>query len=172
VSQIPPETPTDDRSQVDLYWAGYSGVALLPGAIGYLVLAYVLIAFGPSVFAFLGLDPDWGAFLLFQSIVIVGIGIALLGLYRGACFVYRVTATHLYCDFGSFSKPTPRLDLALFQRAVVRQGPVQRLLHVGSVTVLSADRKPLRLAGLLHPEKFACFLEATAAKLPPSKATL
>ena len=78
---LPTEPP--DPGQPDLYWAGVSGWAMLPGArVGETISAVAMLA-GPWLGSLIRLPADWTAFVLFWVTVVAWITAGLVWTYRG-----------------------------------------------------------------------------------------
>lgn len=146
--------PSTDPAEPDLYWAGPSGWAMIPGALLGGVLSAVLMFGGPPVAARIGMDADWGTFLWFWVAIAGWAAAGLVWAYRGACFVYRLTPRHLYTDFGPLYRPMAPVELRAVTAVECPVGPLRRLLNVGPVVVRVGDR-PLRLPGVFRPDAFA-----------------
>jgi len=83
-----------------------------------------------------------GAYVLWRG-VRIGILAARLRTTR-----YRLTNQRLTVESGLLSRSMVEVDLRSVDDLVFRQGPVERLLGIGSITVVSSDRTAPRL-GLL-----------------------
>jgi hypothetical protein len=131
-------TEPDDPAEPDLYWAGHSGWAMLPGlVIGVAGSAVVMLA-APSVGNLADLSPDTTAFLRFWLVFIGWIAAGLVWAYRGASFVYRLT-----------------VRLADVTAVECRAWSLRRLFGVGAVVVRARSRPPLYLGGVFRPHQFA-----------------
>ncbi|HVK13663.1 MAG TPA: PH domain-containing protein [Gemmataceae bacterium] len=158
----PTEPP--DPGQPDLYWAGVSGWAMLPGVIVAGAVSAVAMLGGPPLGAFVGLPADWTAFVLFWVTVVFWIGIGLTWIYRGASYVYRLTPGRLYLDFGMLYRPTPPVELDRVEAVEVRAWALRRLFGVGSVIVHTAGGRPIRMRGIFRPHEFADAIRAAIKK--------
>jgi uncharacterized membrane protein YdbT with pleckstrin-like domain len=148
-------TAADDPAEPDLYWAGHSGFAMLPGAVvGAAVSAVVMLA-APSVGSLVDLSRDTTAFVRFWLVLLGWAAAGLVWAYRGASYVYRLTPRHLVVEYGMFHRPVapiPLIDVtAVDQRAWV----LRRLFGVGAVVVRADGRAPVRLSGVFRPERLA-----------------
>jgi membrane protein YdbS with pleckstrin-like domain len=155
-----PTTEPPDPGQSDLYWAGVSGWAMLPGVIVGGAISAVAMLGGPPIGILVGLPADWTAFVLFWVTVVAWIAAGLIWTYRGASFVYRLTPTHLYLDFGAIFRPTPAVDLRTVESIEVRAWQLRRLFGVGAVIVHATGRPPVRMRGIFHPHQFADAIRA------------
>ncbi len=162
-----PERP--DPSELDLFWSGQSGFAMLPGlVIGVLASAVVMLA-APPIGDWIRLPEELTAFLRFWLVLIGWIILGLIWSYRGAAFVYRLTSSHLYIDFGMLYRPTPPIELTSVTNVECQAWALRRLFRVGSVIVSVAGREPVRLRGIFHPQLFADAIRAAAAKRQKSE---
>ena len=103
----------------------------------------------PAYRAHLGLLV-WGVLL-----APVGIGLILLARawYRVASTRYRLTTQRLFAQTGLIAKNLEEVELFRVKDVTLRQGVLDRLLGVGTVTVLSTDdtAPKLELAGIRDP---------------------
>ena len=153
-----------DPAEVDLFWSGQSGFAMLPGlVIGALASAVVMLA-APPVGDWIRLPENWTAFLRFWLVLIGWLILALMWSYRGASFVYRLTSSHLYVDFGILYRPTPPIELASVTKVECQAWALRRLFRVGSVIVSVKGREPVRLRGIFCPQLFADAIRAAVAR--------
>ena len=148
-------TESDDPAEPDLYWAGHSGWAMLPGlVIGVAVSAVVMLA-APSVGDLVSLAPDTTAFIRFWIVLIGWVSAGLIWAYRGASFVYRLTPRHLYVEFGRLYRPVRPIRLADVTGVECRAWTLRRLFGVGAVIVRAEGRPPVRMGGVFRPHQFA-----------------
>ena len=93
----------------------------------------------------------WGVLLL----PVVGLGLILLARawYRVASTRYRLTTQRLFAQTGLIAKNLEEVELFRVKDVTLRQGVLDRLLGVGTVTVLSTDdtAPKLELAGIRDP---------------------
>lgn len=104
----------------------------------------------PAYRAYLGLLV-WGLLLL----PVVGLGLILLARawYLVASTRYRLTTQRLFAQTGLIAKHLEEVELFRVKDVTLRQGVLDRLLGVGTVTVLSTDdtAPELELAGIRDP---------------------
>jgi hypothetical protein len=153
-------TDPDDPSEPDLYWAGHSGFAMLPGAVVGAALSAVVMLAAPSVGGLANLAPDTTAFIRFWLILLGWAAAGLVWAYRGASYVYRLTPRHLFVEYGMLRPPTPPIPLRDVTDVEQRAWLLRRLFGVGAVIVRAAGRPPVRLRGVFRPER----LEAAIRK--------
>jgi membrane protein YdbS with pleckstrin-like domain len=164
------DADSPSRAEIDLFWAGYSGWAFVPRAIAYAICCVLAFSFGPSLFALLGIDRDWGSVILFQTALAVGAIIAGVAFYRGAGYVYRLTPTRVYVDFGALSYPTQPIELARIEKIDVLILPLMAWFDVGTIVIREAGRKPIKLRGILRPQALANLIrEVSKLSGDPSK---
>lgn len=148
-------TEPDDPAEPDLYWAGHSGWAMMPGLVIGIALSAIVMLAAPSVGDLVDLSPDTTAFLRFWLVLIGWIVAGLVWAYRGASFVYRLTPRHLFVEFGRLYRPIPPIRLADVTAVECRAWSLRRLFGVGAVVVRAHSRPPLYLGGVFRPQQFA-----------------
>jgi hypothetical protein len=165
----PPPTKTADassvRQEVDIWWGGYSGAALVP-SFAVCVLTTIIIVEVAYYLWDLGLVRDSQArWLSYHFNILLWITLAVFGGYRLASYEYRLTTRRLFCLRGwVLSSPLP-VKLTDVKNVRVVQSFVQRWLHVGQVVVEAADRAgPIVFAGVREPHKVA---EAIRREIKP-----
>jgi hypothetical protein len=157
-----PEAP--DPAEADLYWAGHSGWAMMPGAVLGGVVS-VIVLFGlPRLGDWLDLPEEWTAFVRFWVVLISWIAAGLVWAYRGASFVYRLTPVRLYADFGMLYRPVPPIELAKVTGIEQRAWALRRAFGVGAIVVRSDGRPPVRLRGIYRPDQFADAIRSAVEK--------
>jgi hypothetical protein len=164
-----PEPDFPDPSEPDLYWSGHSGFAMLPGVVvGALASAVVMLGLSPFG-ELVNLPEDWTAVLRFWLVLLGWVAAGLVWSYRGAAFVYRLTPSHLYADFGILYRPIPSTPIAIITKVEGGAWALRRLFRVGSVTVYAEGREPLRMSGIFRPELFADAIRAAVEKAQAGK---
>jgi hypothetical protein len=155
-------TESDDLSEPDLYWAGHSGWATLPGAVVGIGISVVVMLAAPSIGNLADLTPSTTALIRFW-LVLTGWAVAgVVWAYRGASFVYRLTPGHLYVDFGMLYRPVPAFRLADVTSVECWAWRLRRVFGVGSVIVQSSGRDPVRMGGIFRPDRFADVIRRAA----------
>jgi membrane protein YdbS with pleckstrin-like domain len=152
---MPASTDPTDPAEPDLYWAGHSGWAMIPGVLVGLVLSAIVMFGLTSAGDLLGLASQTTALVRFWVVLLGWLGAGLVWAYRGASFVYRLTPTHLYVDLGMFTHPVPAIPLAAVTEVKCQAWALRRLFGVGAVVVHVAGRPTLRLRGIFRPQQFA-----------------
>jgi hypothetical protein len=154
-SRMAKPTIPPDPAEPDLYWAGHSGWAMIPGLVIGAVVS-VIVLFGlPPIGDWIGLPYDWTAFLLFWITFFCWVAAGIVWAYRGSSFVYRLTPRRLYVDFGALYPPVTPIDLSGVTGVECRAWALRRLFGVGAIIVRAEDRPPVRLRGIFRPERFA-----------------
>jgi membrane protein YdbS with pleckstrin-like domain len=149
-------------------WEASPSLSLLLGQVlrvtlVFLISAVLLLVVFPALFAGLGdvgrttwVDPSKATFIVWvvlgAYLAVRGIRIALLAA-RLRTTRYRATSQRLQVESGLFSRSLLEVDLRSVDDLVFHQGPVERALGIGSVTVVSSDRTVprLRLQGVKDP---------------------
>jgi membrane protein YdbS with pleckstrin-like domain len=149
--------PTDetDPAEPDLYWAGHSGWAMLPGMLVGAALSGVVMLAGRWVARWVELPPEPTAFVRFWLVFLCWVAAALVWAYRGASFVYRLTPRQLYLEYGMLYRPMPPVPLADVESVECRAWTLRRLFNVGAVVVHAKGRPPVRMGGVFRPQQFA-----------------
>jgi hypothetical protein len=148
-----------DPAEPDLYWSGHSGWAMLPGLVaGGAASALVMFA-APPIGDWVRLRDDWTAIIRFWIVFTSWIAAGLVWAYRSGSYVYRLTPTLLYADFGMLYRPIPPIALDRIASVECQAWVLRRLFRVGTVVVRAEGRKPLRLRGIYRPEQFASAIQ-------------
>lgn len=110
-----------------------------------------IMEFGPSAKGFIG-KIIWGIIL---TPVIIGL-FMLLGVFITVKSTrYKLTTQRFFVQTGLISKRIEELELFRVKDVSMKQGIIQRLLGVGSVTILSTDDSTpvVHVTGISKPEK-------------------
>ena len=104
----------------------------------------------PAARAYLG-SIVWGVLLL--PVFLLGGLLWLRVWYKTAATRYRLTTQRLFVQTGLVAKKLEEVELFRVKDVTLRQGVLDRLMGVGTVTVLSTDDTTprLELAGILQP---------------------
>lgn len=145
----------DDPAEPDLYWAGHSGWAMLPGAVIGAGLSAVVMLAAPSVGDWVNLAPDATAFIRFWIVLVGWVAAGLAWAYRGASYVYRLTPRFLFVEYGMLARPVPPIALRDVTAVECRAWTLRRLFGVGAILILAEGRTPVRLSGIFRPNQFA-----------------
>jgi membrane protein YdbS with pleckstrin-like domain len=158
--------PTDsaDPAEPDLYWAGHSGWAMLPGLVVGVVLSAVVMLGLTSVGDWVDLDPETTAFIRFWVVLLGWIVAGVVWAYRGASFVYRLTPRHLFIDFGMLFRPVAPIPLTDIEEIEWRAWALRRLFGVGSLILRVRGRPPVRLRGIFRPQQFLAAIRRATKK--------
>jgi hypothetical protein len=155
-----PSAEPPDPAEPDLYWAGHSGWAMVPGfVLGVIASAAVMLS-APPIGRWVDMPPDWTAFLRFWLVFLGWVAAGIVWAYRGASFVYRLTPLRLYMDFGMLYRPVPPIALVEIDDVECRAWRLGRTFAIGSVIVNAKDRAPIRLRGIFNPRRFADAIRA------------
>jgi Bacterial PH domain len=158
----PKDSP--DPAEPDLYWAGHSGWAMLPGVVVGIVASLVVMFGLPRLGDWLDLPDEWTAVVRFWLILIGWLAAAAVWAYRGGSFVYRLTPTRLYADFGMLYRPTASIALEQVTAVECRAWALRRLFGVGAVIIRAEGRPPVRLRGIFRPDEFARAIQEAVRK--------
>jgi membrane protein YdbS with pleckstrin-like domain len=143
-------------AEEDIWSGAYSAKAMAGSflAAGVLtLLAAVLAAFGGP--------PAWAAFLI--GAIVVWAGLGLLYLYRRLTVRYRLSTYRFFHDTGLLSRTGNRVEVIDIDDVTVQQGPIERLLGVGTIHIASSDKTnpELALPGINDARRVADLIDGT-----------
>ena len=128
----PPEKPMapaeDAEAEVDIWWGGYAGRAMLPSFLACAAATVVLIATAIYLANVCGLHGDPVRYLVYAlagslwTIQLLRWGSRMVGTN------YRVTTRRIYCWQGLLASPGRPIDLARVSRVLVEQSWWEREL--------------------------------------------
>lgn len=125
----------DDDPEEELWAGGYSPRAMAgPAAV---VVAVSLVAFMVA-----GLYGGWEYVL--PGVFLLWIGLAAVLAYRRMDVGYRLTSQQLFHKKGILRRVTDRIEVIDMDDIRFTQGVVERVLGIGTVSIISSDRS--------HPE--------------------
>lgn len=103
----------------------------------------------PTAKTFLG-QIIWGVITI---PILVGIGLLLNAWYKTAALRYRLTTQRLFVTTGLIAKHEEEVELYRIKDVTVRQGLLQRVMGIGTITVLSTDdsNPRIQLFGVNRP---------------------
>lgn len=131
-------------------WQGTPSVALLAGHFAGIVLVLVAVPLLSRFFASTMPEMDRAAGMIrfgwFATAILVVIqSIALLVAWiRLRSTMYRVTNQRIQVEQGIFSKTVDEIDLRYVDDSTFTQSLVERILGIGSVTLISSDKSSPR----------------------------
>ena len=131
-------------------WQGTPSMALLAGHLAGIVLVLVAIPLLARFFASTMPEMDRAAGMIrfgwFATAILVVIqSIALLVAWiRLRSTMYRVTNQRVLVEQGIFSKTVDEIDLRYVDDSTFTQSLVERILGIGSVTLISSDKSSPR----------------------------
>jgi uncharacterized membrane protein YdbT with pleckstrin-like domain len=136
-----PGAPVSPRKEETL-WQGTPSIALLAGHFAGIVAVAVGIPLFTRFFA--GTIPDGGGLVttgwVITAILLVVQGIALLIAWiRLRSTMYRITNQRVLVEQGVFSKTVDEIDLRYVDDSTFTQNLMERILGIGSVTLMSSD---------------------------------
>lgn len=164
-------------------WQGTPSAKALLGAIVAAVLfslavcLAVYFAYRPLITLLAGISPELGqdlelhrdtVFLVALALVaiVVGVRLARLG-WRLAVLKshrYRITNQRVVIESGVLAKRIDELDMRTVEDLDFRQSALERLLHIGDITLISSDRSDARtrLVGIAQPRELRELLRNAA----------
>jgi membrane protein YdbS with pleckstrin-like domain len=164
LTRMAARTDPTDPAEPDLYWAGHSGWAMLPGFVVGLVLSVVVMFGLTSAGDLVNLNPETTAFIRFWVVLIGWVVAGVVWAYRGSSFVYRLTPQHLFVDFGLVYRPVPPIPLDEIEGIESRAWALRRLFGVGAVIVKAKDRPPVVMSGIFRPPQFVAAIRRAMKK--------
>ena len=134
--------------RVDLHWSRY----IVPGAwalLGGMGLLGMLIAtvYAESKDAKVSLS----VFVMMALIHFLPIFIRWLG---NKCKVYAVTNTRVYIEEGIIFKSKIDIPFSKINDITMSEGPIQRLLGSGNISIMTGHSKPTAIKDITSPEVF------------------
>ncbi len=151
-SVLPSENQASDSQEVDVWLGSFSGWSMLPSWLVCLALTG-LIVWG----AWSWLPRGWLQLGIFTLVGAVWLVQLTRWTYRIFGYNYRLTNRRLFHSRGFLYQERNKLELADVAEVVVKRSSHERLLHLGRVFVLPADRTlpPVILEGIPHPLRLA-----------------
>ena len=151
VAHNEPHSPTEDKEEIY-----YEGSPLIRGEIGKFFLLWILgLVFIAAPFAYVALNKDhiWPAWWVTLVAIVIGILIMWIPVMLMRSVRYRISNYRIDFERGILGKKIDTLELWHVEDIRMEQSFADRMLGVGTITVLSNDtstpRLPLR--GLPSP---------------------
>lgn len=138
-------------------WSGaYSAKAM----VGSFAAAAVLTLLA-AVLATLAGPPGWAAWII--GVVVVWGGLGLLYLYRRLTVRYRLSTYRLFHDTGLITRTGNRVEVIDIDDVTVEQGPIERLMGIGTIRIASSDKTnpDLVLPGIDDARQVADLIDGT-----------
>jgi len=148
-----PHKPADDREEVYFH-----GSPMLRGelgrVIGFTVVAVLVVAI-PFLYRYLSKEQAWPPIWVTIACIVVGIIISLIPFIMTRTYRYRISNYRIDFERGLFTKKIDTLELWHVEDIKFEQGLLDRMMNVGSITVMSNDRTnpKLELHGIPDPRK-------------------
>jgi len=148
-----PHKPADDREEV--YFAGSP---MLRGELGRLLsfvfFGLIIIAI-PFVYHFLQKTGDWPAWWVTLALVVIGIIIMFIPWIITKTLRYRISNYRIDFERGWLSKSIDTLELWHVEDISFHQSLSNRILGVGTITIISSDdtSPKLELKSLPRPRQ-------------------
>ncbi len=142
-----PHAEPDDREEV--YFAGSP---LIRAKAGKLFL-YILIAIALLAIAGLLIHKGWGPWWIAAGIIVVGLIVPWIPRLFATSIRFRITNYRIDFERGLLNKNIDTIELWHIEDLHFHQSLIDRLLNVGTITVISKDEKlpTLTLWGLPNP---------------------
>jgi membrane protein YdbS with pleckstrin-like domain len=147
-----------DPTEEELWSGTYSPKAML-GTI--ILVAAITIGSAIAVALVWNKGIGW-ATVLAGSVILWGwLGLTIL--YRRLSIHYRLTRFRLFFERGVIGRTIDRIETIDIDDVTVTQGPVERMLGIGTILVASSDRTlpQLRMAGIDDVKAVADLIDST-----------
>jgi len=126
-------------------WQGTPSMALLAGHLAGIVLVLVAVPLLTRFFASTMPDMDRAAGMVrfgwfaTAALLVIQFAALLIAWIRLRSTMYRVTNQRVLVEQGIFSKTVDEIDLRYVDDSTFSQSLVERILGIGSVTLMSSD---------------------------------
>jgi membrane protein YdbS with pleckstrin-like domain len=140
----------------DLWVGSYSPKAMA----GATIAAGLFTLLGMILATFAG-PPGWAALIV--AAIVVWCGLALVYFYRRLTVHYRLSTYRFFHDKGLLSRTGNRVEVIDVDDVTVKQGPIDRLFGVGTISIRSSDTTDpeLRLPGIENVRAVADLIDGT-----------
>jgi membrane protein YdbS with pleckstrin-like domain len=135
--------PTAEETESDVWQGGYSPMAMV-GTWLLVALISVALIFGTFYVQALTWQITLGAMIVIWLIV------AAIYAYRRLGYHYRLTTQRFVHQTGILYLQTDRIEVIDIDDVVLRQGPIERLFGIGTVTIEGSDKThpQLKMVGI------------------------
>jgi uncharacterized membrane protein YdbT with pleckstrin-like domain len=146
-SNAAPHAEPDDREEI--YFQGSPLVRAMAGKL----FLYFLIALALFAIAGLLIHKEWGPWWISAAIIVIGLAVPWIPRLAATTIRYRITNYRIDFERGLLAKNIDTLELWHVEDLHFHQSLLDRVLNVGTITVLSKDEKmpTLMLRGLPNP---------------------
>ncbi len=158
LKQEPTRFGSKDPTEEELWNGAYSPKALLgPFILVDLIVAAALV----GVALYWNQPSGWIAFAAGSALVYFALAITVL--YRRITVHYRLTRFRLFHERGVLSRVIDRIETIDIDDVTVRQGPIERMLGIGTIAIASTDRTEpmLYMRGIDHVTAVADLIDST-----------
>lgn len=157
---IAAEKPSPPENvEVDLWWGGQAGWSMLPSCLVCIGATIALIGTAIHLARAGGLPADEARYAVYAlGGLLWMIQFTRAGL-RLVAVNYRLTTHRIYCWKSLFTPPMPPIELTAVSHVAVEQSPLERLLGVGRVRILTRQGQGLILRGVAAPRQVAALIE-------------
>ncbi len=155
----PVDAAQAERQEVALWRGAYSSRAMIPGGVGLGLVSLFLLALCVAATVSWHWGWPWGLWLAIMLAVWTYYGVVALHRRRGSC--YRLTSQRLFHQSGVLLRSTDCVHLADVHAIRVVQSLPQRLLGVGTITILTHDisHPKLNLRGIADIDRVLTLLD-------------
>lgn len=148
--------PSAASEEVDVWWGGYSGWAMLPSFVICALLTLAAVSGGYLLWTDYGQRP---AVVRDEFYVVTGL-LWLVQLLRWTHPVvgitYRLTTRRLFCGEGFLYPRRPHVELTEIGAVLVEQTAVERWLGIGRLRVVAS--RAILLPGVRDPHRIAAII--------------
>jgi hypothetical protein len=147
----------DDDSERDLWWGAYAGRAILPSVVFCVVLTALITAGAAFLWLAYGVRPLRIRYTAYGFIGTLWLLQGSRWAYLLFTFSYRLTTRRVWCERPFVYVPARYVDLPRIVQVVVDKNALDRLLHLGRISILTEPHAEpsLVLLGIYEPERIA-----------------
>lgn len=152
------ESARAPADEVELWWGGYSGWAMLPLFFVCACVTAAMIGSAWYLYSEENVPGDRARYAVYLLALALWSMVIAVGLYRMVSWNYRLTTRRLFLIRGINPRTAAVTPLGDIQCILVSQTPVERRLNIGSVRV-QASRLEMDLPGVRDPHHVAGLIE-------------
>jgi membrane protein YdbS with pleckstrin-like domain len=145
-----PHKPTEDDTE-QIY---YQGSPLMRGSLGRLILCWLIaLLFFVTPFIWHAVQHDWPIWWMALALLVLGLIALFIPVIATHTISYRITNYRIDYERGLLSRNIDTLELWHVEDLAFHQSLLDRMLNVGTITVISHDETmpKLLMHGLPNP---------------------
>ncbi len=158
LKQEPTRFGSKDPQEEELWNGAYSPKAMLGQ---FILVDVIFVAALIGVALYWNKPLGWLTFAIGMAILSAALFITVL--YRRLTVHYRLTRFRLFHERGILSRVIDRIETIDIDDVTVQQGPIERMLGIGTILIASTDRTEpqLRMQGIDHVTAVADLIDST-----------